>query len=452
METSNCCDVLLCYICAHILVLLCFSRVFVNGDQAIYVTNDTCGKIISFASTDVIHFHYDGSKWYDEGGHHFRRCEIKISNKHKDTELCIASPYSRYTSEWIYKCTARFHFSFRYYVLPCFEYTFKENCENSEEALAVFFYPVVFKEGDFEIKIYTRYRAPTTTWHYDSGGDSGNNNNYNDDDDDDDGAETSFSSWGVAFAIVAVFVSFCACLCRVSRSRNSSGQNVGTDGLSHEPFQVDMPVIPRSNYPPPSGQNVGTAGLSHEPFQVDMLVIPRSDSPPPYDSLIVNGMDKYGAQRRDPSIPPYLSATDSNTNHPSAPPLTGEQPQNRAWNCSPQLPSASPHSGEPRQNGAYNVPHQEPSVSPHCEEPPQNGAYNVQYSVEESENRHTHRTPGFSTSNNNETSQIPPHAATDFSELPPPPSYEMVVSADSPYLTSDSNYRTDTSINAASSH
>ncbi|WAR25810.1 hypothetical protein MAR_011514 [Mya arenaria] len=336
METSNCCDVLLCYLCAHILLLLCFSRVFVNGDQAIYVTNDTCGKEISFASTDVIHFHYDGSKWYDEGGHHFRRCEIKISNKHKDTELCIASPYSRYTMEWVGKCTARFQFRFYYYALPCFGYTNKGNCQNSEEALAVFFYPVVFKEGDFEIKIYTRYR----------------------------------------------------------------GQNVGTDGLSLEPFQVDMPVIPRSN------------------------------SPPPYDSLIVNGMDTYGAQQRDPSIPPYLSATDSNTNHPSAPPLISEQPQIRAWHCSPQLPTASPHSGEP----------------------PQNGAYNVQYSVEESEDRHTHRTPGFSTSNNNETSQTPPHAETDLSELPPPPSYEMVVSADSPYLTSDSDYHTDTCINDVSSH
>ncbi|XP_052782063.1 uncharacterized protein LOC128218437 isoform X2 [Mya arenaria] len=255
METSNCCDVLLCYLCAHILLLLCFSRVFVNGDQAIYVTNDTCGKEISFASTDVIHFHYDGSKWYDEGGHHFRRCEIKISNKHKDTELCIASPYSRYTMEWVGKCTARFQFRFYYYALPCFGYTNKGNCQNSEEALAVFFYPVVFKEGDFEIKIYTRYRAPTTTWHYDSGGDSGNNNNYNDEDNDDDGAETSFSSWGVAFVIVAVFVSFCACLYRVIRSRNSTGQNVGTDGLSLEPFQVDMPVILRSNSSPPSVAN-----------------------------------------------------------------------------------------------------------------------------------------------------------------------------------------------------
>ncbi|WAR25852.1 hypothetical protein MAR_011556 [Mya arenaria] len=178
-------------------------------------------------------------------------------------------------------------------------------------------------------------------------------------------------------AIFGSFILICACLCRVCKSQAGPGQHFGMNSSPNEPFQVDM-------------------------------------------APILTG--------RDSSLPPYLTGTDFNlTNHPSA--------QNGVCNVFPQLASASPHSGEPPENGAYTVPHRLPSAQSQCDEQPEKGANNSKYSVEDSENRHTYRTPYFSTSKNNVTNPI--HTGTDLSELPPPPTYDMVMSADSLYLSSE---------------
>ncbi|XP_052779628.1 uncharacterized protein LOC128216941 [Mya arenaria] len=165
MENGKCLEVFLCYLCVHIIPLLCFSCVFINGAQDMYVTNSTCGTEFSLDPSDDIRFHYDGGKVYDPNRSIYGRCEVKITNNHKGAELCVWAPYSRYTGvkniDWTLKCSEMFQFGFTYRLntMSCDEFLINEKCDIAKIAYATFREPFFHDEGLFIVRIFARYRG-----------------------------------------------------------------------------------------------------------------------------------------------------------------------------------------------------------------------------------------------------------------------------------------------------
>ncbi|WAR25918.1 hypothetical protein MAR_011622, partial [Mya arenaria] len=154
MKTIKRVDVLLC---VDILMLVCY----IDAEQVIDVTKDTCWSEINLERTDVIRVQYDGSKIYWKYVPIMKKCRIMIVNNFEDTKLCITSLYSGYRDkDWIKRCSSIFKFSFidkhgTNPYLNCSALATNEYCHSSIEATAVLAFsdPPFRLKSDFVIKI-----------------------------------------------------------------------------------------------------------------------------------------------------------------------------------------------------------------------------------------------------------------------------------------------------------